>query len=71
MKPKRRKVTLLTPDERAAQLERLRALEERTRLAEAELEAAGSVYAGMPREQRLAFATARIEAELAAKKQTT
>ena len=58
----------LTPEEWAAQRERQRALEERIRALEAELEASGSVYTQVPREERLAFAIRRIEAELAAKK---
>ncbi len=59
-----------TPEERAASHAIRQALEERIRLLEAELEAAGSVYAGVPREESLAFAIRRAEAELVAKKKT-
>ena len=69
MKRKRKKIPT-TPEERAASLAVGQALEERIRLAEAELEAAGSVYAGVPREESLAFAIQRAEAELAAKRKT-
>ena len=67
MKRKRKRIPR-TPEERAAPLAAGQALEERIRLAEAELEAAGSVYLSVPREERLAFAISRIETELAAKK---
>ena len=69
MKRKRKKIRE-TPEQRAASLEVQRALEERILRGEAELEAAGSVYARVPREERLAFAIQRVEAELAAKKKT-
>lgn len=61
---RKRKRTPETPEERAASLELQLALEERIRLGEAELEAAGSVYARVPRDDRLAFAIQRAQAEL-------
>jgi hypothetical protein len=68
MKRKRKRIPT-TPEERAASQAGGQALEERIRLVEAELEAAGSVYAGVPREESLAFAIRRAD-ELAAKKKT-
>ena len=69
MKRKRKRIPK-TPEQRAASLQVQRALEEHILRGEAELEAAGSVYARIPREERLAFAIQRAEAELAAKKKT-
>ena len=69
MKRKRKRIPT-TPEERAASLAIGQALDERIRLAEAQLEAAGSVYVSVPREERLAFAIQRAEAELAAKRKT-
>ena len=65
---RKRKRNPETPEERAASLELEQTLEERIRLGEAELEAAGSVYARVPREDRLDFAIQRITAELQTKK---
>jgi hypothetical protein len=67
---KRKRKILVTPEEQAAQEEHLRELEERIRLVGVELEAAGSVYAMVPRDEGLSFAIARLEAEFAAKKKT-
>ena len=59
MRKKRRRTSLFTPEERAAQQTRLEALEERIRRGEAEFEASGSVFACVPRRERLAFALSR------------
>ena len=65
---KRKRASLFTPEERAVQRVRQRQLEERIRIAEAELAAAGSPFAKLDRRERLDYALERAEAELAAKR---
>ncbi len=62
---KRRKRSLLTPEEQAAAEACGRALEERIDRLERELNASGSAYVSIPRAERLAFALRRIETKLA------
>ena len=68
MSKKRKRISPFTPAEHAAHTAHLRELEERIRVGEAELAARGSEFARVPREERLAFAITRAEAELAAKR---
>lgn len=67
MRKKKKATSLLTPEERAGQLARHRLLEQRIRMAEDELTAAGSPIVTLDRGERLAYAISRAEAELTAK----
>jgi hypothetical protein len=62
---KRKRISLLTPEERALHLAHQQELEARIRKCEIELAAQGSPLVRLDRRERLAYSLRRIEAELA------
>ena len=64
---KRKRTNRRTPEERALSAERYAALEERIRLAEAELAAKGSPLVALDRQERLAYVLKQHELERSAK----